>query len=441
MKSMNRRQFIKGSIGAASLAAISTSKVRGANEKIIFGVMGIGGRGTFLADIFSQRKDVEIAYLCDPNTRRFARAREVVEENQDRRPKVLQDFRKMLEDKNVDVMINATPDHWHGLGSIMACQAGKDVYVEKPMVHNIFEGRKLIEASQKYKRVVQVGMQSRSAAYTQKARDYIQSGKLGKVHLVRVYNMMKHPFRKKGPDQPVPSGFDYDLWCGPAPKVPYNPSRSWLNMFDYSCGPIPGDAVHQIDLARFILGDPPAPKTVSHSGGIYVLKDGRDTPDTQMAAFEYDDCTFMLEAALWMPYMQKTPGSIRVSDKFPNFPFSSTKVEFFGAEGFMYYGRHGGGFQVYNNNSEMIHSEYGRPGDAEHAENFIQCIRNRKPAHANAEVGHDSVLLCHLANISYRVGNKQLEFDRQKERFTNCDEANHYIKRQYREPFTVPDQV
>ena len=213
----------------------------------------------------------------------------------------------MLEDKNVDVVINATPDHWHGPGSIMACQASKDVYVEKPMVHNIFEGRKLIEASQKYKRVVQVGMQSRSAAYTQKAREYIQSGKLGKVHLVRVYNMMKHPSQKSAPAQPVPAGFDYDLWCGPAPKVPYNPSRRWLNMFDYSCGPIPGDAVHQIDLARYIMGDPPAPKTVAHSGGIYVLTDGRDTPDTQMATYDYNDFTLMLESALWMSYMKKTP--------------------------------------------------------------------------------------------------------------------------------------
>ncbi|MCK5272418.1 MAG: Gfo/Idh/MocA family oxidoreductase, partial [Sedimentisphaerales bacterium] len=145
MKSLNRRDFMKGSIGAAaaSFTILSSAKTYAANEKIVFGVMGLGGRGTYLADQFSQRSDVEIAYLCDPNTRRFARVREVVEENQSRRPKLVQDFRRILDDPKVDVLINATPDHWHGPGTIMACQAGKDVFVEKPMAHNIWEGRKM----------------------------------------------------------------------------------------------------------------------------------------------------------------------------------------------------------------------------------------------------------------------------------------------------------
>jgi predicted dehydrogenase len=187
MKSLNRREFMKGTIGAAAgLTALSQRRVRGANKKVIIGVMGLGGRGTFLTECFANRPDVEIAYLCDPNTRRYARAREVVEEAQDTRPKMVQDFRKILDDKSVDALINATPDHWHALGTIMACQADKDVYVEKPMAHNIFEGRKMIEAARKYKRVVQVGMQSRSAPYSSKAKEYVQSGKLGDVYIVRV---------------------------------------------------------------------------------------------------------------------------------------------------------------------------------------------------------------------------------------------------------------
>ncbi|MHC4369133.1 MAG: Gfo/Idh/MocA family protein [Planctomycetota bacterium] len=442
MRSLNRREFMRGTVGAAAaLAGVSQCKVRGANDKIVIGVMGLGGRGTYLAESFALRSDAEIAYLCDANTRRFARAREAVEEAQNRRPKLTQDFRKMLDDRDVDVVVNATPDHWHALGSIMACQAGKDVYVEKPMCHNIREGRKMIEAARKYKRIIQVGMQSRSAPYTKKAKDYIDSGKLGDVYIVRVFNMMQHRMQKAAPSQPVPEGFDYDMWCGPARKITYNPSRRWLNQWEFSCGPIPGDAVHQLDLARYLIGDIPYPRTVSHAGGINSLKDGRDTPDTQLATFDYGDLTMIMEAALWTPFMKKTPGNIRDSDRFPNFPFSSTKVEICGTEGFMQYSRHGGGWQAFDGNSELVHSEYGRQADKEHKDNFIDCIRTRKQPNANAVVGHQTALLCHMANISYRVGNKQLDFDPKTETFTNNDQANKYLGRTYRKPWVVPDDV
>jgi len=442
MKSLNRREFMKGTVGAAAgLTLLSQPKARAAGEKVIIGVMGLGGRGTFLAESFAQRPDVEIAYLCDPNTRRFARAREVVEETQETRPKMIQDFREILDDKSVDALINATPDHWHGLGTIMACQAGKDVYVEKPMAHNIFEGRKMIEAARKYKRVVQVGMQSRSAAYSSKAKEYIQSGKLGDIYVVRVFNMMQHPMRNKVPDQPVPEGFDYDMWCGPAPKLPYNPGRQWLNQWEYSVGPIPGDLIHQLDMSRFLMNDIPYPKTVFHAGGVNALNDGREIPDTQMVTFEYGPLTLMAESALWTPYMKKIPANIRDSDRFPDWPFCSTRVEVLGTKGFMYYGRHGGGWLAYDANGELAHSEYGRQGDKEHQDNFIDCIRTRKRPNADVEIGHKSVLLCHMANISYRVGNLKLEFNPQTERFTNCDEANTYIKRKYREPWIVPENV
>src|SRR4030042_7024710 len=185
MKSLNRREFMKSTVGAAaSLTVLSQPRAHAAGEKVIIGVMGLGGRGTYLAEKFAQRPDVEIAYLSDPDTRCFARAREAVEEAQDKRPNMVQDFRKILDDRNVDALINATPHHWHALGTIMACPAGKGVYVEKPMAHNIFEGRKMIEAARKYKRDVQVGMQSRSAAYSGKAKEYIQSGNLGDISII-----------------------------------------------------------------------------------------------------------------------------------------------------------------------------------------------------------------------------------------------------------------
>ena len=442
MKSLNRREFVKGSLGIlVASTVLPKRKSFAANEKVIIGVMGLGGRGTYLAERFAGRPDAEVAYLCDADSRRFARARNVVEEAQNKKPKMVQDFRRILDDSSVNVLIVATPDHWHALGTIMACQAGKDVYVEKPMAHNVWEGRKMIEAARKYKRVVQVGMQSRSAPYMKKAVEYIRSGKLGDVYLIRVFNMMKHSMMRKGSSRPVPEGFDYDMWCGPAPKLPYNPNRSWLNQWEYSCGPIAGDAVHQLDLARYLFGDKPYPDTVSNAGGICALRDGRQIPDTQLAAYEYGEFTLLSESALWMPYMKKTPSSVRDSDKFPNWPFSSTRIEVSGTEGFMYVGRHGGGWQAYDSSGELVRSEYGRQGDKEHQDNFIDCIRNRKKPNTDVEQGHYSVLLCHLANISYRAGNQKLTLDPKTESFVNAPKANKYLKRTYRYPWVIPDKI
>ncbi|MCK4292113.1 MAG: Gfo/Idh/MocA family oxidoreductase [Planctomycetes bacterium] len=442
MNSVNRRDFLKGSIGVAATVAVLPQRPSfAANEKVIVGVMGLGGRGTYLATSFARRADTDVAYLCDADSRRFARAKKATEAVQTRKPKLVQDFRRILDDKDVDVLINATPDHWHALGAIMACQAGKDVYVEKPLAHNIFEGRKMVEAARKYKRVVQVGMQSRSAPYMANAVEYVRSGKLGEVHLVRVFNMMKHSAMNKGPEQPVPDGFDYDMWCGPAPKLPYNPSRRWLNFWEYSCGPIAGDAVHQLDLARYLTGDKPYPDTVCHAGGINALPDGRNTPDTQLAVYEYGKFTLQFEATLWTPYIKKIPQTIRNSDAFPDWPFSSTRIEVFGTEGFMYLGRHGGGWQAYDAGGKIVHSQFGRQGDKEHQDNFIDCIRTRKRPNADVEQGHYSVLLSHLANISYRVGNQKLTFDPRTESFVDAPEADRYLKRPYRQPWVVPDKV
>lgn len=440
--SINRRTFVKQSVTtAATLTVLGSRAVLGANEKIVVGVMGLGGRGSGLLDMFAKRPDVEIAYVCDPDSRRFAGAQAVVQKAQQRTPKAVQDFRRMLDDKSVDVVVNATPDHWHVLGSLYACQAGKDVYVEKPMSHNAWEGRKLVEAVQKYRRVLQVGMQTRSAAYMQKAVEYVRSGKLGDVHLVRVYNMMQHAMQRPAPDQEPPAGFDYDLWCGPAARLPYNPSRYWLNYYEYSCGPIPGDAVHQLDLARLLMGDPLAPKSVSASGGIYALRDGRDTPDTQVATLEYDRFTLLFQASLWTPYMKKIPQIVRDSDLFPEWPFCATKIEVLGTKGYMYLGRHGGGWQVYNENDQVTDSAFGRQGDREHLDNFIACVRSRAQPNANAVQGHASALICHLVNIACRIPQK-LTFDPKTETFPDVPAATAYLKRaSYREPWRIPDPV
>ncbi len=404
--------------------------------------MGIGGRGTSLTAKFAAHKNVEIAYLCDVDASRFASAQKAVESVQGSGVKVVQDFRRILDDPRVDVLINATPDHWHALATIMACQAGKHVYVEKPMSYNVWEGRKMIEAARKYHRVVNVGMQTRSAPYAAAARDFIRSGALGEILLVRVYNLMEHPRHEPGPEILPPATLDYDLWCGPAAKLPYRRGQAWLNMAEYSCGPIPGDAIHQLDLARFVMGDPSAPKTVSHNGGIFALKDGRDTPDTQIATYEYDHFTLHFEGALWSPYMKKVPGHIRDQDVFPNWPFYACKIEILGTKGFMYLGRHGGGWQAYDRDNKLLEEMHGPQGDTPHIDNFIQCVRTGARPNADVEHGHQSVLLCHLANIAWRCNNRKLHFDGKTESFPGDSDANRLLRRQsYRTPWIIPENV
>jgi predicted dehydrogenase len=323
----------------------------------------------------------------------------------------------------------------------MACQAGKDVYVEKPMSHNLWEGRKMVEAARKYKRVVQVGTQCRSGSYLQDAVNYIRSGKLGDIYIVRVFNMMQHAFAPDGPSEPVPEGFDYDTWCGPAPVLPYDPNRKWINKWEYSCGPIAGDAVHQLDLARYLIGDKACPDSVSQAGGINVLTDGRETPDTQLATFEYGKLTMVLEAALWTPYLTKTPGERRNKGLIPNWPLNSTRIELLGTKGMMYFGRMGDGWQVCNEKGEWSPTLTGHEPEQEHESNFLDCVRSRKMPNADVEQGHYSTMLCHLANISYRVGNKKLLFDSKTETFKDAPDANAFLKRTFRAPWVIGDTV
>lgn len=441
--SLNRRRFLQSSTTFAAVMTLFPRSSFGAsaNEKVMVGLMGAGGRGRGLLEFFAKRPDVEIAWVCDPDSRRLPAVQKVTESAKGKAPKTTQDFRRMLEDKEVDAVINATPDHWHALGTILACQAGKDVYVEKPLSHNLWEGRKMIEAARKYDRVVQLGTQSRSAPYTREAADWIRAGKLGDVLLVKVFNTLPMSMHKPLQEQPVPAGFDYDLWCGPAPKLPYVPTRQWLDYWEFSCGAIAGDAVHQLDLARAIIGDPPAPRSVYHAGGVYGLKDDREVPDTQFVTYEYGQLTLQLEAASWTPYMKKTPMQLRDVDEYPNWTFNGTRIEVLGTRNMMYFGRHGDGWQVFDADWKQIAGSPGKQSDAEHIENFIQCVRSRKKPTSDVEQGHYSTMLSHLANISFRAGNRKLEFDARTESFPKSPEANQFLRRQYRSPWVVPDTV
>jgi predicted dehydrogenase len=439
MNKLPRRRFLGVSAGLAGTLALGLhSRAQGSAGRIRLAIIGLGGRGIGLAQMLARRPDVEIAWLCDPDQRRWARSVAAFDPPLPRAPNTAADFRRALEDPSVAAVVVATPDHWHGLATILACQAGKDVYVEKPLAHNVREGRAMIAAARKHNRIVQVGTQSRSAAYARAAKDYLASGKLGDVHLVRVFNLMEHPLAPLGAPGPAPAGFDYDLWCGPAAKLPYHPDRRWLNFAEYSCGPIAGDAVHQLDLARFVLGDPPPPRSVACQGGIYALRDGRDTADTQTAVFDYGSYTLLSENALWTPYMKKTEMAARDTDEFPDWTFCATKIEILGTRGFMYLGRHGDGWQVFDANHERIVAEPGKQADREHLGDFLDAVRSRRLPAADVAIGHASTLLSHLANASWRAGNVTLRFDAATESFPDTPSANALLGRTYRPPWSLP---
>ena len=435
-------QSIKGGVTAALGVATARSTVKAVapSDKVVVGVMGVGGRGTFLTGEFAARPDVEIAYLCDVDSRKLAPAVRVVEDKQGKTPRTIGDFRRILEDKGVDAMVCATPDHWHGVATVMACQAGKDIYVEKPASHNIWEGRKMVEAARRYNRVVQVGMQNRSNSYGRSARELIQSGKLGGVHLVRVYNMLNRAPVETADSAPPPE-LDWNMWLGPGPLRPYNPKYFQRVFWDFNGGLMTDDGVHQMDLARLVLGVS-YPKSVHHAGGKLHFTDLAETPDTTIATYEFQGLTLVFEQTVWTPYMQKTPDSIRESmTQFPDwYPFNATRIEIYGNKGMVILGRQGGGWQLFDETGRKISADKQRHSEmqAAHVENFISCIRSRKRPNADIEEGHISAAICHMANISYRLGNRKLEFDSSKEAFVNDREADHYLKRAYRAPW---DQV
>lgn len=452
MTDMNRRSFLaqgtQASIGlaagAATLAATQTATA--ANEKLNLAIVGIRGRGAHLARGFLERGDCEISYLCDVDASLFESRSKPLTEMQGKAPKTIQDFRRALDDQSVDAIVVATPDHWHALATVWGCQANKHVYVEKPACQSAWEGRKMVEAARKYNRVVQLGTQNRSAPYNKAAKEYLESGKLGKIHMVRVYNQKNWPNRGERPDSPTPPTLDWDMWSGPAEKKPYNLNyhRGWHHFWRYSGGDICNDASHQIDLARWLIGKD-YPNTVYSVGGRFNQDGVLETPDTQVVVYEYPEMVMTFELTLYTPYMLKIDPGVRNSDMFPYWPQCATRIEIYGDQGLMVVGRHGGGWQVFdrtkNREPVVMDQHYGRFPDPEHKENFVQSIRGEVKPNAEIEEGHRSTLLCHYGNISYRLGGQKLIVDPKTESFIDNPEANALLKREYRAPWVVPEEV
>ncbi|HPO17410.1 MAG TPA: Gfo/Idh/MocA family oxidoreductase [Candidatus Hydrogenedentes bacterium] len=447
---MDRRDFLKRTAAGAAATMGAVTAMRSshaqdaANDRVILGVMGLHGRGSFLAQEFAKRKDVEIRYLADPDTRLFEGHAKAIEKITGKRPQCLPDFRRMLDDKEVNGIVMGTPDHWHALGTILACQAGKDVYVEKPTSHNIWESRKMVEAARKYKCVVQVGAQNRSSDNVIEAIEYLRAGNLGDIHLVRVLNSKERGTIGFQPDKPVPEGVDYDMWLGPAPMRPFNENHfhyAWHWFWAYSGGDLINDGVHQMDIARWVVNQK-YPKTAVSAGGIYYFKDDQETPDTHAVNWEFDGLMMVFEQALWAPYLKKTPLELRDIDGMPNWPFNGTRVEVYGTKNMMFLGRHGDGWQVFDADGKPIAEKPGlfSPSNEKHGENFISCIRSRNIPNGDIEELHYSTLLCHYGNIAYRTG-QRLHIDPKTEGFVDNAEANALVKRTYRDPWVVPDEV
>jgi predicted dehydrogenase len=412
------------------------------NDKVVLALVGAGGRGTQV--ILSTQKctpGVEVKYVCEVDRDRGGRAMEELYKQQGFRPQRIDDMRHAFDDRDVDAVLICTPEHWHALGTVWACQAGKDVYVEKNISLTIPEGRRMIEAARKYNRIIQCGYQNRSALYNIAARDYIQSGKLGEIITVKVYCMLSgHKAFPLRDDSGVPDGLDWDQWLGPSPLVPYNVTRhkSYNEWWDYSCGLPLADGCHAMDLARMVLGDPDHPKSAFCAGGRVLFDDAREIPDNQTITYDFGNFPFTMEASIYGNYMTKVSPEVRFGNSFPNWPFNSTRMEIYGTKGMMYLGRHGAGWQVLGKDSEILDQEYGFFPDEMHQQDFINCIRTRKTPNSDIEQGHKSATLVHLANLSYRVGKIQLSFDGEKEIIINSDEANIISQGNNRTGFRMP---
>lgn len=482
MERLNRRDFLKKSFAAGATLALASSysRILGANDEIRIAVVGFHSKGMQHIQQFHEMPGVRVVALCDVDQNILDRAASRFKENNE--PiKTCKDVRKILDDKEIDAVAIATPNHWHSLMGIWACQAGKDVYLEKPISHDIWEGRKLVEAARKYNRIVQAGTQNRSDVGMRAAKEYIDAGNLGKILFAHgVWFKNRGPIGKVDGEQKIPEGVDYDLWTGPAAMKPLMRKElhyDWHWIWEYGNGDLGNLGAHQIDDCRFLIeGLPKYPKRVMSLGGRFVWDDDGQTPNVQMAVYDFEETPIIIEVR----NLPRQKGLRGVMDAVRGTRMGNViQCE----QGYLVVGR-GGGW-AYDNDKNRI-KQFPGDGGGEHQKNFIDAMRSRKPddLHAEIEEGHYSAALCHVANISYRHGQGKdinevkeiypgldevqetletvkthlskneitdpvtygpwLEIDAKKENFKGkfSKEANNMLKRtEYRKPFVVPEKV
>jgi predicted dehydrogenase len=441
-----RRDFLRqGTTAAAGAAVLSMGADRAVaaadrpvpesepkGERIVLGLIGPGGQGTSLLRTFVRQPDVEVAYVCDVDGHRLADAAKVVEEATGRKPTAVKDLRRVLDDRRVHGVVIATPDHWHAPATILACDAGKHVYVEKPCSHNLREGRLMVDAARRNKRVVQVGTQSRSAPFVIEAVNKLHEGAIGDVLVAKAWNSQRRSeIGHRKPEQP-PEWVDYDQWVGPAPLVPFQSNRFhgvWRWWYAFGTGDIGNDGVHDLDLARWGLGVENHPNTVTAMGGKYFFDDDQQFPDTYYVSYEYQVSAnkrkqLVYEQRTWSPYAQEG---------------LENGCMFYGTKGMMLLDHHGG-WQTFGAKNKPLEKREGALDLAVHCRNFLECVRRsadgdgdeRARPNADIAIGHFSSSLSHLGNIAVRVG-RVVHLDPTAERILNDDEANGLLSRAYRE--------
>jgi predicted dehydrogenase len=436
---LDRRNFFHqatlATSSVAAVAALAPSLAQAADEPLVMGAIGCGGQGTGLIQSFASQDDIRLAFVCDPDQARANQAADKVASAGKPRPQVVSDLRRVLSDPSVAAVTVATPDHWHGPATLLALAAGKHVYVEKPCAHNIREGRLMVEAARKHDRVVQVGTQSRSTEHVRRAMELLREGAIGDVVVAKAWNsQLRGNIGHAQPGDP-PADFDYDLWVGPAPMVPFQSNRqhyNWHWWYDFGTGDMGNDGVHDIDIARWGLGVEQHPTTVAAAGGKYVFDDDQQFPDTQYVVFEYpvaDSPTrrkqLVYEHRIWSPYVQEG---------------YENGNAFYGTKGCLILGK-SAGWKLFGPKNELRDSMQATKIGLPHHRNFIDSIRSHQRPHADIEIGHLSAALCHLGNLACRFG-RRLNFDPATEQIVGDPEVAACIRRQYRDGhWAVPQNV
>lgn len=416
-----RRTFL---LGTASAGLALVAHAVAPSERVRCAVIGVRGQGGSLLRNFALQPDVEITHICDLDANVLKTRAAEVTEKWKWQPKLVSDYRTILDDKSIDALVIGTPDHWHALPTIHGCMANKDVYVEKPDGHNIREGQAMVAAARKYDRMVQMGTQARSAQDLRDARALIESGKLGKIMTGKAWETDRQRPIPRVPDATPPAGVDYDLWLGPAPKRPFNPMRfhgNWRWFFDYGSGDLGNDGVHRLDFCRWLLGVTTLPTAISASGGKFFFDDAQEWPDTQLITYEYPGKLLTYEMRLW-----SKPRMFDITEG----------AAVYGDEGWMLVSN--AGWKAFDGAGKVLGE--GKRGDPLplHIRNFLDCVKSRKRAALNQEIeqGHTSSVLCHAGNIAWRTG-KKLRLDPKTETFDDA-EANKYLGREYRKGFELP---
>jgi predicted dehydrogenase len=445
MRPPSRRHFLQDTAaiaaGFAAMPGVSSragepagardgdTKPAGPNEVLRVAVCGVNGRGMEHIQGWGKNKnDVRITTICDVDLNVTGKAKKAVERIYQAVPTVVQDVRRVLDDKSIDAISIATPNHWHALLTIWACQAGKDVYVEKPVSHNVTEGRRMVEAARNHGRIVQTGTQCRSHKGMQDAMAFLHAGHLGQVYLAKGLCYKRRDSIGHKPDEPVPAGLDYDLWTGPAPKHPFTRNLvhyNWHWNWDFGNGDLGNQGIHQMDLARWGLGKNELPKAVMASGGRFGYTDDGQTPNTLSVAFDFDNCQLQFEVR---GLITNDEEHVRVGNIF------------YGTEGILAITSYTD-WQVYF--GHKLEKGPGGKGGGDHFANFVKAVRARDPKLLNADIeeGHLSSAYCHLGNIAYRLGRKLHLNPSGHTSFVNDPEADAMLTREYRAPFVVPDKV